>query len=136
MIVRRPIPPKLLGEEVHEEIAVVDGVRMFIEKYKRLRWGRLDDLRILSIGVKFVLDDGRVLLIQISEASVRERTARAPAVAVVVDAGNEPRIPHACEKAIEFRCIHVARMVQCARQQEFLDFLDVASERLQIIQRA
>ena len=59
-VVRRPIPPKILGEEVHQEISIVDGVRMFIEEYKRLRRRWLDDLRILSIGVKLAVDEGRV----------------------------------------------------------------------------
>src|SRR3989442_14982581 len=68
--------------------------------------GALNGLRhLLREGhVTVAVAGGRVLLIQIGEASIREWTARAAAVAVVVDAGGEPRIPYACEQAIEFRC--------------------------------
>src|SRR5436190_19097116 len=60
VVIGRHIGPKPFSIQKHQEITVVDPVRVFVEEHKSLGRGRLDDLGILSVSVKLPLDLGRV----------------------------------------------------------------------------
>jgi hypothetical protein len=63
-----------------------------------------------------------LLLIEERQTAIAEGTARATAVAVVVDAGDEARIARALDEPIEFSVIHAQDAVAMGRPREFPRF--------------
>ena len=80
------VPPSRLGQHLQRSL-------------KRLADRLGERLWIASRLLQF-------LRVEIGQAPLREGTARTPAVAVVVDSGNQPRIPRAGDESIEFSCVH------------------------------